>query len=123
MELVAIQTYREAAFELWPGDDTIGLDLSEDHKKQMLEDFPEKLQAIEDVEVYVKEKTERLLALAKKEQAEILAQYEDPDFFNPKPMTFQEDSFENSKDFEPEDKEKDLEIETPETKQPKGKRK
>lgn len=123
MELVAVQTYREPTFELWPGDDTIGLEISEDQKKQMLEDFPTKLQVIEDVEGYVKDKTERLLALAKKEQEDILAQYEDAFPTRAEMMTYKEDSFEKSKDFIPEDKEKDLEIETPEAKQSKGKRK
>lgn len=125
MELVAIQTYREPSFELWPGDDTIGKDISDEHKKRMLEDFPEKLQVIEDVDKFVKEKAARLAAEAEKRMQEIMAQYEDTpaDIFKSDPMTSKEDSFVKDKDFEPESKEKDLEIETPESKQPKGKRK
>lgn len=124
MELVAIQTYREPAFEIWPGESTIGLGLSEEHKKQMLEDFPEKLQVIDDVDIFVKEKAARLAVEAERRMQEILSQYEDPSsVFKSEPMTSKEDSFEKAKDFEPENKEKDLEIETPEAKQTKGKRK
>ena len=124
MELAAKQTYREPSFEIWPGGDTIGMDISEEHKAQMLADFPEKLEVIEDVEAYSKEKTARLAAAAEKYMQEILAQYEDPaSIFKSDPMTFKEDAFEKDKDFEPETKEDALEIETPEAKQPKGKRK
>jgi len=123
MELAAKQTYREPSFEIWPGGDTIGLDISEEHKEQMLADFPQKLRVIEDVEAYLKEKTERLAAEAQKNMQEILDQYEDADIFNPKPMTAKEDAFEKDKDFAPETKEDALEIETPEAKQGKGKRK
>lgn len=123
MELAAKQTYREPSFEIWPGGDTIGMDISEEHKAQMLADFPEKLEVIEDVEAYTKEKTARLAAAAEKYMQEILAQYEDPaSIFKSDPMT-SKDSFEKEKDFEPETKEDALEIETPEAKQPKGKRK
>ena len=124
MELAAKQTYREPSFEIWPGGDTIGLGISEEHKAQMLTDFPEKFEVIEDVEAYSKEKTERLAQEARKRMQDILDQYEEPpaDIFNSAPMT-SKDSFEKDKDFEPETKEDALEIETPEAKQPKGKRK
>ena len=122
MELAAKQTYSGPSFGIWPGGDAIGMGISEEHKKQMLADFPEKLEVIEDVEAYTKEKTARLAAEAEKYMQEILAQYEDPSIFKSDPMT-SKDSFEKDKDFEPETKEDALEIETPEAKQPKGKRK
>lgn len=126
MELAAKQTYREPTFEIWPGGDTIGLGISEEHKKQMLEDFPEKFEVIEDVETYSKEKTDRLAQEAQKRMQEILSQYEDPPkgIFTSDPMT-SKDAFEKDKekDLEPETKEDALEIETPEAKLPKGKRK
>ena len=56
MELLAKQTYRAPDFELLPGNDTLHLDLPDERKARILEDFPDLVEEIVDVEAYLLEK-------------------------------------------------------------------
>jgi hypothetical protein len=47
MELHCVKQYATSGFELVPGDTTIGRDISESKKSQMLEDFPDRFEVIE----------------------------------------------------------------------------
>lgn len=126
MELVAIGTYREAAFELWPGDDTLELAFLDDERKaSILADFPEKVQEITDIEQYKVEKAARLAARAAEREAAAAQEDKPYDPFNSQAMT-SADAFSNApdaKDLSPYRKDTGLEIETQEAKLTKGKRK
>ena len=126
MELVATGTYREAAFELWPGDDTLDLTFLDDERKaSILADFPDKVQEITDLKQYKLDKAARK---AQRDAEVLAAQAEEAKPYNPfdaQPMT-KADSFQNApeaKDLSPYRKDNGLEIETQEAKLTKGKRK